>query len=79
MLWGILWRIRFTMNLPFVCGEDYWWITFLPSGLWGGLVVDYSFAFWAVGWINRGLDIWKNVLGKIKGGFHKLNHAIGMD
>ena len=34
------------------CGVDKWWITFLPSGLWGGLVVDYIFAFWAVGWIS---------------------------
>ena len=41
--------------------------------------MDYIFAFWAVGWISRGLGILKKLLGKIKGGFHELNHAIGVD
>ena len=27
----------------------------LPSGLWGGLGVDYIFAFLSVGWIRGGL------------------------
>ena len=29
-------------------------------------MVNYIFAFWAVGWISRGLDIWKSYWGKLK-------------
>ena len=64
----------------------------LPSGLWGGLGVDYIFAFLSVGWITFlhsglwgrfGVDyifaFWSLSLGWIRGGLHGLHSCLWVD
>ena len=36
-------------------GDNYGWITFLHSVIWGGLRVDYIFELLYMGWIRGGL------------------------
>ena len=64
----------------------------LPSGLWGGLGMDYIFAFLSVGWIRGGLHFcilvygvdyifafWSLSLAWIRGGLHFFILVYGVD